>query len=108
MIQIQWTAPHIDEARPVIIELLQKKLIACANIFSHVESHFYWKDQLESSVEAKVLLKTEERHYAQIEALIKSHCSYEVPEILWMRIDGGNPAYLAWVAAAVKGSSEMA
>jgi periplasmic divalent cation tolerance protein len=103
MIQIQWTAPHVDEARPIIIELLQKKLVACANILSHMESFFTWKDQLESSMEVKVLLKTKEEYFAKIEEIIKSRCSYEVPEILFVRIDGGNRAYFDWVAKEVTG-----
>ena len=35
---------------------------------------------------------------AALEATILAHHPYELPEIIYVSIDGGLPAYLAWVA----------
>jgi periplasmic divalent cation tolerance protein len=45
-----------------------------------------------------LVIKTTRHHYAALEATILKHHPYELPEIIYVSIDGGLPAYLAWVA----------
>lgn len=99
MIQIQWTAASKAEASSIIKRLLEKHLIACASLFP-VESHFIWEEKLESASEIKVLMKTQESHFSKVCTMIKTLCSYDIPEILSLPILDGNPDYLNWVEEA--------
>jgi periplasmic divalent cation tolerance protein len=47
--------------------------------------------------ESKVVLKTRLDYYDKIREIIKDNCNYEVPEILYFKIDGGNKEYFDWV-----------
>jgi periplasmic divalent cation tolerance protein len=101
MIQIQWTAPNIDEARTIIRILLESHLIACANIVPNVESHYRWEGELETSTEVKVYLKTEEEHFVEVERVIRKHCSYKVPEIVAFKALAVSHPYEKWVQSEV-------
>ncbi|EKE08761.1 MAG: hypothetical protein ACD_17C00008G0002 [uncultured bacterium] len=98
MIYIFWTCRDKDEAKRIVHELLDRKLIACASIFPEIESIYRWEGKMEEGREIKVILKTLPKCFDAIQKYIQSHCSYEVPEILQVDVIQGNPAYLAWVA----------
>jgi len=96
-IAIHWTAGTLDEARKVCRYLVQERLVACAQIVPWIESVFMWNNQLETAQESKILLKTRMKHYDQVKNIIEENSSYEVPEITYVRLDGGNEAYFAWL-----------
>ena len=104
-VQIQWTAPEIEEARRIIRVLLEAKLIACGTIFPETESWFVWEGELEKVCEVKVFLKTTESNAKKIERLIIEHHSYECPEILTFLIEEGHSRYLEWIISSTKQSS---
>jgi periplasmic divalent cation tolerance protein len=108
-IEIHWTAGSIDEARKVSRFLVQERLVACAQIVPWVEAVYMWNNQLETSQESKILLKTRHDLYEKIREIIETNSSYEVPEITFTKIDGGNEDYLAWMnesTSLVKSTAE--
>ncbi len=96
-IQIHWTCENIDEARKICRVLVREKYVACANIIPCVESIFIWEDKLNTTQETKVLLKTDLSNYDVIKNFITENCSYDVPEIIFTKIDGGNEDYMKWL-----------
>jgi periplasmic divalent cation tolerance protein len=96
-IQIHWTSASLEEARKIIAGLLEKKWVACAQIVPQIESHFIWKGELTTAQEVLVILKTRLERFEEVKTFIQENCSYEVPEILQIRCDEGNKAYLEWV-----------
>ena len=100
IIQIEWAAAHLEEARKICKGLVEQKLVACAQIIPHMESIYFWKDHIESSLEVKVFLKTTESRYFQVEAMILQLSSYEVPEIIKSNVDGFD-SYLKWICEVV-------
>jgi periplasmic divalent cation tolerance protein len=96
-IEITWTNGSIDEARRICRFLVQERLVACAQIVPWVESIYMWNNQLETSQECKVVMKTQLQHFAQIKDAIIENCTYDVPEIVYSIISGGHEDYLAWV-----------
>ena len=101
-ILILWTCKNADEARGIVQELLDQRLIACASIIPQVESLFRWQGKIEHAQECKVFLKTVRRHFFHVRDYIIDHSSYEIPEIIELKIEQDNPAYLAWVQSEVK------
>jgi len=98
-IEIHWTSGSLDEARKVSRYLVQDKLVACAQIIPWIESIYIWNAQLETTQESKIVFKARLEDYDTIKKVIEDNCSYQVPEITYTLIDGGNKAYLDWLAA---------
>ncbi|MCH9608892.1 MAG: Divalent-cation tolerance protein CutA [Chlamydiales bacterium] len=96
-IQIHWTCGSIDEARAVAKLLVEKQLVACANIIPWVESIYSWDDQIDVTQESKVIFKTRQNLFEKVKTFILQHAKYEVPEILELPITSGNESYLRWL-----------
>lgn len=97
MVYVFWSCKDKIEAKKIIHGLLEAHLIACASILDGVESIYRWEGKIEESQEVKVILKTTCAQYNALQKYIKSHCSYQVPEIVQIDVANGNPAYLSWV-----------
>lgn len=75
------TCARIDEARKIGCTLLEKKLIACANIVPNIESIYWWKGKIEQSKEALLIVKTRNNLKAAVIKEIEKMHSYELPVI---------------------------
>ena len=91
------TWPDADAARAAGRTLVEEKLAACANIVPGVESIYRWEGKVETSAEVLMILKTTVARYQMIETRIRTLHSYELPEIVSLRVTDGLPAYLRWV-----------
>ena len=80
MLSVYVTCKDKKEARKIARALLEKKLIACANLFP-VESHFLWHGKLDEASEMAILAKTTESKMDAIQEIIHHLHSYEVPVI---------------------------
>lgn len=81
MIYIFITCPSKKEAREILEKLLNERLIACGSIFPEVECHYIWNGKIQSSLEAKMILKTTKEFFNKIEKLVELHCSYKICEM---------------------------
>jgi periplasmic divalent cation tolerance protein len=52
---------------------------------------------IETAEEWQVVFKTTKARYEALAEHIRSHHSYEVPEVLCLPVLNGNPAYLRWI-----------
>jgi periplasmic divalent cation tolerance protein len=95
LIVIVTTASN-KEAKKIAQHLLNKKLIACANI-SPVTSLFHWSGKTEHAEEHLILMKSRQDLFEKLAETVKTLHSYEVPEILALPIVAGSKAYLAWL-----------
>jgi periplasmic divalent cation tolerance protein len=84
------------KAEEIVFELIEKKLVACAQIFT-VESHFKWQGKFERTPETLVQLKTFEHLYSAIELEITNSHPYEIPEIIATPIIHIAKPYLRWM-----------
>lgn len=53
---------------------------------------------METTVEIPLLIKTTRAAYPLVEALVRAHHPYDVPELIATPITDGLPAYLDWLA----------
>jgi periplasmic divalent cation tolerance protein len=99
------TAPDMATAEALVETLVEERLIACGNVVSGVVSIFRWEGTVQRENEAMLLLKsTSEQAGALTERILELH-PYDLPEVLVIPVETGNPAYLEWVAANVGGES---
>ncbi len=103
-ILIFMTAPSKREAQKIVRALLDKRLIACANIFGPVDSEFWWQGKIERAKEFLVLMKSDEKLFDGLSTTIKELHSYEVPEILALPIVKGRKLYLEWLNSTLSQS----
>lgn len=101
LIEIHWTCGSIDEARRVSRYLVQERYVASAQMVPWIESVSMLDNQLETTQETKVIFKTRAEYYDKVREIIEKNSKYEIPEILFFKIEGGNKSYLDWLAQAV-------
>jgi len=94
------------EAQKIAQNLLERRLIACANIYGPVESHFWWQSKIEKAEEFLVLMKSNQKLFAKLAKAIKEMHSYDVPEILAVPIVEGFQLYLKWLKATLADSGD--
>ncbi len=95
------TTPNKKEAERVAKKLLDKKLIACANIINNVRSYFVWKKKIQNSKEIIILGKTVAQNQKKIIQVVKDLHSYSVPCIIFLNIKNGNKDFLKWIKQTI-------
>ena len=95
------TAPNKKEAGRIAKKLLNKRLIACANVIDKVNSYFVWKSKIQNSKEIIICGKTTLKNQKKIIKVVKSIHSYSVPCIIFFDIKNGNKDFLKWIEQSV-------
>lgn len=96
------TASNRDEAEKIANSLVEKKLIACANIVPDVKSIFWWEEKIDRSDEVLLIIKSQESLFDEILKTVKEIHSYDVPEVIAFPIIKGNEDYLKWIKESTK------
>jgi periplasmic divalent cation tolerance protein len=89
--------PSAGEAHDCCRALLREGLIACANRFSPVISHYRWEGELETAEEHPVLFKTSATRRDEAMERIAGLHRHRVPAILAWPVDMAHPAFTTWV-----------
>ena len=90
--------PDQASAQALARSLLEAHLAACVSVGAPVQSLYHWRGQIETAHEIPVAVKTRSERYAEIEAAIRAHHPYELPEIIAVPITDGLAPYLDWIA----------
>lgn len=96
-IQIDTTTSTREEAQQIASELVNRRLVACAQITGPVTSIYRWQDQVEQAEEWTCTLKTRASLFPEVAVAIRKLHSYECPEIIAVPIVAGNDDYLSWM-----------
>jgi periplasmic divalent cation tolerance protein len=95
------TASSPGAASRLARALVDERLAACATLLPGATSIYRWKGQLETADEVVLLIKTTEEQLAALEKRLKELHSYETPEFLVLKVEGGSAEYLAWLQSSV-------
>lgn len=96
------TVNDLEVAKNLSKTLLEKRLIACANIVPQVLSMYEWKGEIVTDNEFLMILKTNASLFDELKTEIKRLHTYEVPEIISFKIDNGSKEYLDWIDKVTK------
>ncbi|MFP4313418.1 MAG: divalent-cation tolerance protein CutA [Alphaproteobacteria bacterium] len=91
------TCKDKEEAKAIASAVIEKRLAACANIFSPHESLYWWEGSVQNEQEVAMVLKTPKERYHELEAAIKDFHSYEVPCIVAIPLENGYNPFLQWI-----------
>ena len=73
------TASNKKESEQIAKKLLNKKLIACANVISNVNSYFVWKNKVQNSKEiiicGKTTSKNQKKNYSNYKKFTFIFCA---------------------------------
>lgn len=96
------TCQDQSEAKGLAKHLLDKKLIACANIMPPHIAMYEWEGEVVEGTETVMILKTcASLFHAVRDEIIKQH-SYDCPCILSFDVDHGHQPFLDWIESAVR------
>lgn len=91
--------PDEPQAARLAELLVARRLAACVNVLAPCRSVYRWQGAVEHASEVPLLIKTTQECYPALEAAIREHHPYELPEIVAVSVERGLPAYLDWVTA---------
>jgi periplasmic divalent cation tolerance protein len=91
------TCASVAEARRIGRSAVEKKLAACANIVTGVESIYRWKGKVERAREVLVVMKTNAGRLRELEREVTRMHSYDVPEFVAVPVVAGSREYLKWI-----------
>ena len=92
------TASSEEEAQKIAHNLLQNKLVACANIMPGIKSIYWWQGKIDQSAECLLVLKTQKKLFSKLAKAVKALHSYDLPEIIAFPIVEGDNNYLQWIS----------
>lgn len=95
-IEIKTTFEIKQDAEKLAELLLDKKLIACGQIFE-IDSHYVWKNERFIEKEFMLMMKTKESLFGQVEKEIKENHPFEVAEIIALPIQNISKEYANWI-----------
>ncbi|PLX37101.1 MAG: divalent-cation tolerance protein CutA [Hyphomicrobiales bacterium] len=91
------TFPDKETALGVGRSLVADRLCACVNILPQMISVYRWEGEVEEGDEVVMLVKTRSTLADAVVAAIVERHPYDVPAVLVLPTEGGNPAFCDWI-----------
>ena len=93
------TAGSRDEALAIGRALVEERLAACANLIEGMTSIYRWRGSIQEDPEVVLIAKTRRELVGRLTERVRELHSYETPCVVALPLQGGNPAFLDWIAA---------
>ena len=94
--------PKLSYAKKISTLVLEKKLAACVNINTEIESFFFWKKKFYNEKEIELSFKTSLLKLKKLINFIEKNHPYECPYIAAFHIEKVNKNYIDWVIEQTK------
>jgi periplasmic divalent cation tolerance protein len=91
-----------DTAEHIAHVILSERLAACVQILGPVSSLFWWEGKIQKDTEALLFLKTKKSCIDKIKEKVTTMHPYEVPELIFLPVDDGLPAYMEWMDTIIE------
>ena len=95
LIFVYITNPNKEEAEKIAKHLLERKLIACANIFE-IDSLYLQEKEIAKENEFVLIAKTAEDNFEKVKNEVKKIHSYKIPCIVKIPVSA-NEKYSNWL-----------
>ena len=92
------TVPSHEVGMKIANDLVSGKYAACVNIVPGLTSVYRWKGDICNDNELLLIIKSRKTLFDDICSRIKVLHPYEVPEVIYYTISGGNNLYLQWLS----------
>jgi periplasmic divalent cation tolerance protein len=81
---------------------VEERLAACVNVLPGVRSCYVWEGQVKWEDEVVLLIKTTRDTFRALQKRVMELHTYEVPEIVAVKIEMGAEKYLKWMGDSVE------
>ena len=89
------------EGESIASSLVENKLAACVNILPKMTSIYRWKTKINKECEFQLLIKTVEYLEQKVYDYIRDNHSYEVPEIITLKLNNIDNIYSKWLNSSI-------
>ena len=96
--------PNLEVARHIGTHAIKNQIAACVNLIPKVESIYHWDDKINNDSEVLSLFKTKKELLNELKSAILKLHPYEVPEIIYLDVEGGSKSFLNWISQSTKTS----
>jgi len=96
------TCEGTEQAEGIAGKVVEEGLAACVNVVAGVRSCYVWEGNLTWSQEVLLVIKTTRAGFERLERRVRELHSYEVPEVLGVKVEVGFEKYLGWVRGNVR------
>ena len=86
-----------EEAQKIARELVERRVAACVNIISPIQSIYRWQGKVENATEWLLLIKTTTEKFDAVRDAIRELHSYDLAECIMVSIEDGSQEYLDWI-----------
>ncbi|CAM2005250.1 divalent-cation tolerance protein CutA [Acanthopleuribacter pedis] len=100
---VYMTHGQVDEAKAMVRQLLEERLIACANINDGMTAMYWWDGAVQEDSECFIIAKTRRDLFEQLTDRVNALHPYEVPCVIALPIQGGHEPYLSWLEKETRG-----
>lgn len=97
IVEIWVNCPSVDVANTISGNLIERRLVACSNLYAPIQSAYLWRGVVEHQQEHPLLLKTRAELVARVEKSVRDLHPYEVPPIVRIAIASANEDYAQWI-----------
>ncbi|GAB3459990.1 divalent-cation tolerance protein CutA [Streptomonospora sediminis] len=101
-VRVETTSDTRESADDLARSAIEQGLAACAQVEAPITSYYRWEGETCADQEWRVVLKTARDRLPDLVDHLAAVHGYDVPEIIAVPIEGGNPAYLDWLIAETR------
>lgn len=98
---VETTVQDLNEANRIANILLDKKIAGCIH-FQKITSNYFWQEKIHHNREILLSIKSQEKFFLEICQEIKLNHSYEIPQILSIKIQNIDESYASWLQSSLK------
>ena len=102
MIRVIFVACPPERANDVASHLLSQRACACVSVVPGVESRYWWQGRLETAQESLLVIKCASEQVETVIENVREVHPYQIPEVIALPVEAGNPDYLSWVRGEMR------
>jgi periplasmic divalent cation tolerance protein len=98
LIIVSTTVESKADAERIASILIERRLVACAQISSPLTSMYRWQGKIVTTEEFLLTLKTRKSLYETVAQVLHQEHPYQLPEVIGQEVERVDERYSGWVA----------
>lgn len=89
-----------SQSEKLALALVEERLAACVNVIGPIASIYRFEGRVCNEPEQLLVVKTIRSNWNRLKKRVKELHTYEVPEIVYFALEGGDKPYMDWLRTA--------
>lgn len=102
MLRLLFATCSPEKAEPLLLTLLEEKLVGCGNIIPSVASRYWWDGKIQRDEEVVMLLETTAELVDDVTTRFRELHTAEVPKIIVIEPMSAGADYMAWLRSVTR------